>query len=138
MLIHNKKSDKGFTLIEAMVAMLIVSVGMLAMATLLITIIKVNHGSEKRMDASTTAQTIVTHLITQVRTTAGLTQADLQTNAVNLLADKANVFTPTVVTSATTAGCGFTDIALTLSWSDLGVNKRLVLQSGAFTDTGGC
>jgi len=54
---HHESS--GFTLIEAMITMLIVSIGLLAMAQLLITSIQQNNRSEMRIDASSAVQTLL-------------------------------------------------------------------------------
>ncbi|MDQ7058012.1 MAG: prepilin-type N-terminal cleavage/methylation domain-containing protein [Ghiorsea sp.] len=79
------KKEVGFTLIESMVAMLIVSIGLLAMANLLITAIRVNQASEMRLEASSTARAVMTASILQVRSTVGLTQATMQANAAGLV-----------------------------------------------------
>jgi prepilin-type N-terminal cleavage/methylation domain-containing protein len=57
--VHVKNKEKGFTLLEVMVTMLIVSIGLLAMAQLLITNIQNNRMNEVRMDSSAAIQSIL-------------------------------------------------------------------------------
>lgn len=59
MLGRSKQTDRGFTLIEVMVAMLIISVSLLALAGLLVSSIRTNTGSEQRMDAAAVSQAIL-------------------------------------------------------------------------------
>lgn len=147
------QKQKGFTLIEAMVTMLIVSVGLLAMASLLITAIRVNHNSEVRMEAATTAQSIMSHLVTQVTANAykkidpSATEAEAKataeaaatTDAQNLLAskykaDRIGGFNPVVVLSGPSAVNQFTNIEAILEWSDhRGDTRSVSIRSGGFT-----
>jgi len=46
------KREKGFTLLEVMITMVIIAIGLLALAKLLITNINTNRGSELRMQSS--------------------------------------------------------------------------------------
>lgn len=133
--------EKGFTLIEAMVTMLIVSVGLLAMASLLITAIKVNQDSEMRLEASSTARAVLTASILQVRSTVGLTQTTMQANAAGLVdSSKYDTTTGTwlTLTPDPTVDCGFSDVSVTLTWTLHGVPKSVKVHSGAMTNVGGC
>jgi len=132
--------EKGFTLIESMVAMLIVSVGLLAMANLLITAIRVNQASEMRLEASSMARAVMTASILQVRSTVGLTQAIMQTNAAGLVDSNKYDTTGTwlTLTPDPTVDCGFSDVSVTLTWTLHGVPKSVVVHSGAMTNVGGC
>ncbi len=135
-----KSVEQGFTLIEAMVTMLIVSVGLLAMASLLITAIKVNQDNEMRLDASSKADAIANYAITQVRTTVDLYASTLQTKADAMAkAPSNNVFTPSVALSPNpTKNCKYHNIDVTISWTLRGAAKSVVVHTGAMTNTGGC
>lgn len=128
--------EKGFTLIESMVAMMIVSVGLLAMASLLITAIKVNQDSELRMDASAKADAIVNYAITQVRANVDVYTADLQAVADTMAVAP---FTPSVVlTTSPTVNCIYNNITVQVGWTLRGVTKSVIVNSGAMTNVGGC
>ena len=49
----------GFTLLEVMITMFIVSIGLLGTAKMLITVVQQNKGSELRIDASATVHTLL-------------------------------------------------------------------------------
>jgi prepilin-type N-terminal cleavage/methylation domain-containing protein len=55
----------GFTLIETMLAMIIIAVGLLATASLLIGSIKHNSGSEHRMDSAAVSQALLAEYVTK-------------------------------------------------------------------------
>jgi len=135
-----KSIEQGFTLIEAMVTMLIVSVGLLAMASLLITAIKVNQDNEMRLDASAKADAIANYAITQVRTTVDLYASTLQTAADAMAqAPSNNVFTPSVALSPNpTQNCNYHNIDVTISWTLRGNPKSATVHTGAMTNAGGC
>ena len=140
----SKKNQSGFTLIEVIIAMLIVSVGLLAMGSLLITSIRVNHGSEQRLDAGTVAQSVLTHVVSKARTTVGYTEAAAQQEAENLLGTRLQVqvpgvkgkgYNPTVTLSTTpTVANGYTNITVQLDWYTYGVMKSVMLRSGAYAE----
>ena len=144
-----KSIEQGFTLIEAMVAMLIVSVGLLAMASLLITAIRVNNTNEVRLEASTLAQSTMAYYVSQVRAQPPFTPAvnfaggdTLPPTLVNATVydAPAAIFTPVVTfIPVTTVECQFTDIEVKLSWTMHGQTKSVKIRSGAMTDkVGGC
>jgi len=123
-----------------MVTMLIVSVGLLAMASLLITAIKVNQDNEMRLDASTKADAIASYAITNIRTTVDLYTSTLQTAADAMIkAPSNNVFTPTLVLSPNpTQNCKYHTVDITISWALRGNPKSVVVHTGAMTNAGGC
>lgn len=130
-----KQFEKGFTLIEAMITMLIVSIGLLAMASLLITAIKVNQDSEMRLDASTKAESIANYATAQVRS-AVVTQATLQAYADTTVQSP---FTATVLLQQSTpVNCGYHDITVTVTWTLRNAPKSVTVETGAMTNTGGC
>ena len=115
---------KGFTLIEVMIAVLIISIGMLAMASLLATTIKVNQTSESRMHYAAIASSAM---------------AMLEQNAVVDYYSSAAVadvytqfgFTPTVQFSpdSTKLVSGGNTIKLWFAWSDRFGTHDVVLQT---------
>ena len=68
----SKQASKGFTLIEVLITMVIVSVGLLAMAQMLITNIQQNAKSEQRMDASAVAQALLNEATTKISSLTGV------------------------------------------------------------------
>jgi len=140
--IHNIE-QKGFTLIEAMVAMLIVSIGLLAMANLLITAIRVNKANEVRLEASTLAQSTMAYYMSQVRESPPFTPAlnfAVGDPLPPTLANVAGYDTPVITFNpAATAECQFTNIEVELRWTMYGQAKSVKIRSGAMTDkAGGC
>jgi len=135
-----KSVEQGFTLIEAMVTMLIVSIGLLAMASLLITAIKVNQDNEMRLDASSKADAVANYAIASIRTTADLYASTLQTAADAMVkAPSNNVFTPTIALNPDpTQNCKYHTVDITISWTLRGNPKSVVVHTGAMTNTGGC
>jgi len=137
--LEKKSKQKGFTLIEVMVTIVIVSIGMLALAGLLITGIKVNANSETRMDASGLAQGIMSRLSIQAAA-AGFTQAQATTAAQNILAARYSAagtnkgYNPTVTMLPSTTVTGFTSIIVRLQWDDHGSTKQVELRSGVVTN----
>lgn len=135
--------QKGFTLIEAMVAMLIVSIGLLAMANLLITAIRVNKTNEVRLEASSLAQSTMAYYISQVREQSPFTPALNFAGGDPLpptLANTTGYDTPVVIFNpAATVECQFTNIEVKLPWTMYGQTKSVTIRSGAMTDkAGGC
>jgi len=65
-----RNMQRGFTLIEVLVTMVIVSVGLLAMGQLLITTIVQNANSEKRMDAAAVVKNLISEAATTVTSDA--------------------------------------------------------------------
>jgi len=139
--LEKKSKQKGFTLIEVMITIVIVSIGMLALAGLLITGIKVNADSEARMDVSGVAQSIMSR-VSVPAAAAGYLQATAQTEAETILATRwsgnANpsgvLYTPTILLSPATTVAGFTSIIVRLQWNSRGQNHQVELRSGVATN----
>jgi len=130
-----KNIEQGFTLIEAMITMLIVSIGLLAMASLLITAIKVNQDNEMRLDASTKAEAIANYATAQVRS-AVVPQATLQAHASTTVQPP---FTTTVLLRPSpTVDCAYHDITVTVTWTLRNAPKSVTVETGAMTNMGGC
>jgi prepilin-type N-terminal cleavage/methylation domain-containing protein len=58
-MLENSRTERGFTLIEAMIALVIISISLLGLAGLLTTTIRFNMGSEQRMNAAAVSQAIL-------------------------------------------------------------------------------
>jgi len=58
--------EKGFTLLEVLITMVIVSIGLLAMAQMLLITMKQNSASEGRMSAMSVAQSALTEATTKI------------------------------------------------------------------------
>jgi len=128
---HHKNIDAGFTLVEALVAMVIISVGVLAMATMLITGIKTNHVSEQRMDMAAIAQSVMTNI--ESRVAAGYTQTSANTAAAAQLANIANITnkssTITFSPNATLVTQTGSNITVQLDWTNRGETRSTILRS---------
>lgn len=118
----------GFTLIEAMVAMLVASVVLLALAAMLIMAIRTNQMSEHRMDATVMAQSILDHVTAKCRNTLNYTQAQAQIDAQGIM-PSGSIYTPTVSMNPTTVVPGTVHITVKLSWQEHGNNKNVMLVS---------
>ncbi|MES0371047.1 MAG: type IV pilus modification protein PilV [Mariprofundaceae bacterium] len=136
---NERPSEKGFTLIETMISMLIVSIGLLAMAGMLITSIKANHASEIRMDASALAQSLMSRVSAKART-AAYSASTATSDAGEFLGEKFNVnglnggYKTTVLLNATTVSGSFAMITVKLEWDDHGSMKNVTLLSGVYTN----
>ncbi|MDQ7001377.1 MAG: prepilin-type N-terminal cleavage/methylation domain-containing protein [Ghiorsea sp.] len=65
-MIKNKENVLGFTLLEVMVTMIIVSVGLLAMTQLLMTTMKQNSSSEARMEGAVLTKVLLTEAASSI------------------------------------------------------------------------
>ena len=61
-----KDAAKGFTLVETLIALVIISVAVSALGTLLISTIKTNRDSESRMDSAAIAYNILSNYSAQI------------------------------------------------------------------------
>ncbi|MDX8387246.1 MAG: prepilin-type N-terminal cleavage/methylation domain-containing protein, partial [Ghiorsea sp.] len=139
MTFKDKNAQKGFTLLEAMITMVIVSVGLLAMSNLLVTAIKVNQNNEIRMNAASVAQSVLSSIVLTARDPAiSLSSTQAITIAQNLLgakykADGIGGFNPTVVLAPSPTASGmYSAIVLTLEWSDRGSMKNVQVNAGVY------
>jgi len=63
--IQRAERQRGFTMIELMIAVLVVSIAMLAMVSMLDTDMRTNQTSERRMDASAMTQSILQEAVSR-------------------------------------------------------------------------
>lgn len=119
--------QEGFTLIEAMIAMLVGAVILLALGGMLIMAIRTNQLSEHRMEATALAQSIMDNVATRAKS-LNYTQAQAQADALAQL-PTGSIYTPTVTLQPTTVVAGPVVVHVRLSWTEHGVNKSVVLDS---------
>jgi len=117
------RDEEGFTLIETMVAMLIVAVGLLAMANMLIVDIKANHVSEQRMDMAALAQSAMANI--EQNAVVGYTAT---TAAADVTAQLGAGITPVVTLNPDPLVQGPVGIVLTLQWDNRGSTKSVTLR----------
>ena len=122
-----REDQRGFTLIEVMVAMLIAAVVLLALGNMLITAIRTNQQSEHRMDAAATAQSIMANLSTRA-TTLNYTQTAANTEAQAQL-PAGSIYTPSILINPSPVVAGSAMVTVTLAWQEHGANKTMVLHS---------
>ena len=129
--------EKGFTLIEAMATMVIVSIGLLALSNLLITSIRVNQENEFRIEASETARSVASYLISQIRNkTTPWDQAAATAAASALVGPNYTVavtFSPNAVNN-----CQYTYFTVDIGWTLHEKPQSVKLDSGAMNNQGGC
>ena len=76
----NHKKELGFTLLEAMITMVIVSVGLLGTAQMLLTVLKQNRNSELRIDASAAVHTLLNEASARITTVDDCTSLAVNTD----------------------------------------------------------
>jgi len=110
----SKMQQKGFTLLEIIITMFILSVGFLALCTMLLTVIKANYQSKNFKAAVNLAQNKIDDLkATSYASIVNATENDLDKVEVagNGIFDRA-------VSVATAANPNYKTVEVTVSWSD--------------------
>lgn len=139
--------QRGFTLIEAMIAMLVASVVLLALGSMLMMSIRTNQQSEHRMDAVAKAQSILSSIEANVAPNFvvgnTITVGSAQYIAYHQLCSPGNsgsqgtcptgsaqsIYTPTISLSQSPVLSGLVAVGVTLAWQEHGANKTVVLTS---------
>ena len=93
----NRKSPRGFTLLEVLIALLIFSLGLMGLAGLMVVSVKTNHSAYLRTQATFLAQGMADRMRANVY---GLWNAKYDLNSITT-----PPATPTAVTSATPTDC---------------------------------
>jgi len=125
---HGSHRQKGFSLIELLIAILVVSVGLLATMSMLITDVRVNQSSEHRIDSSGIAQSVLQQAIAQ----ASYVSNNYASNTFSVVNIPGGQATVTVSPSPATT-VGLTHLRVVLSWQEHGVTKQVELRGRAVT-----
>lgn len=137
----------GFTLIETMIAMLVASIVLLALANMLIMTIRTNQQSEHRMDAVAKAQSILSNIEANVAPNfvlgTNIAASSARYLAYRQLCSPGNlgaqgtcpggstqsIYTPTVTLSQSPVFSGLVLVGVSLVWQEHGVSKTVSLTS---------
>ena len=124
----NKNSSSGFTLLEALIAIVILSVGLLGVATLAASIIGSNQFAGQFSAATTLARDRVEEL--KNMTYASITP-DTTTTETGLDEDggAGGFYTRTTVVADNTGHTGWKDVTVTVSWTLKGNARSVVLRT---------
>lgn len=120
------KGQKGFTLIEVMVAMLIAAVVLLALGQMLIVGMRSNQQSEHRMDAAALARSTLSDAVAQA------SSAGYAGGTVSVPGVPSGQAVITVTPNPTAAGQE-TKVHLVFTWKEHGVTKTINLNSYTVT-----
>jgi len=130
---HHVNQD-GFSLIEVMVALVIIAISMLALGSLLIGNIQSSFQSEKRIDYTGLAHSAMNNMAATVKAGGvGYTQTAAQTALAAQMGGVPNV-TSTVSLNPTTTIQGTTVITVTFSWDYKGNAKTITLRSAVVSE----
>jgi len=132
----NMRTQKGFTLIEVMVAMFIAAVVLLAMGQMLITGMRSNQQSEHRMDATAVAQSVLTNIAARAAT-VGYVQGVFPCPAPGTPTAQCDaeaqinkpMFTPTITMQPPTTVQGEVTVTAQIGWSEHNVAKSVTLST---------
>jgi len=122
------KGQKGFTLIEVMVAMLIAAVVLLALGQMLIVGMRSNQQSEHRMDAAALARSALSDAVAQ----ASLASANYTSRTVSYTSVPSGQAVITVIPSPPTSGQE-TKVRVVFTWKEHGATKTINLNSYTVT-----
>lgn len=114
------KNPNGFTLVELLVALVILSIGLLALAGLQVVVVKGNAGSKNLTSAVILAEAKIEEL--KSNGFGSLTNGNSQdpNNPVNEIGESGGIFTRSWVIADYLALADMKQITVTLTWTDSG------------------
>jgi len=125
---HFLKRNKGFTLIEVLVAMAIFAIGILAVAKMQMWNVKNNTTGNIR----TTATMLARAQLEELKSVADVTTLASNTDPNNPIDENGNaggIYTRTWIVTNSLGGTASRQIAVTVGWSRWGQNRCVVLTS---------
>ena len=122
------KNERGFSLIEVMIALVIFSIGILAVAQLQFWNIRNNTTGNITTMATLLARQKMEELKSQADVTTLNSDADAD-NPINADGNAGGIFTRTWTVSNPLGGSTSRHLAVTVSWSRQGQNRSVVLTS---------
>ncbi|MES0371420.1 MAG: prepilin-type N-terminal cleavage/methylation domain-containing protein [Mariprofundaceae bacterium] len=129
-----KWHENGFTIIESLVALVIISIAMLALGSLLIGNIKSTMQSEHRIDHSGLAQSAMTNMVSLVKSGGvGYTEATAQAALTSQMANITDI-NATVTLNPTPTLEGITVVTVQLNWTIRDDPKTLTLLSAVTSE----
>ena len=119
-----KNSTKGFTFLEVLVAIIILTIGMLGAATFMVSIIKSNNYSNQISIATTLAQDKIEELknISYASITSG-TESNIDENG-----DAGGIYTRTT-TVDNTSHPSWSEVTVTVSWNWNNATRNVTLKT---------
>jgi len=123
------REQKGFTLIEVMVAMLIAAVVLLALGQMLIVGMRSNQQSEHRMNAAALAQSALADAVAQ----ASLASLNYTSRTVSYTSVPSGQAAITVIPSPPVQGQE-TKVRVVFTWAEHGTTKTIKLYSYTVTE----
>jgi len=132
---HGMETERGFTLIEIMVAMLIASVTLLALGAFTIAVLSQDNVARQRVVATHLGEQMVDEWMgtTQLPNPPFVVQPVPGTPAVVVQAASPNTLNTAYTLSATVntlaLNGGPQELAVTVSWTNKGINHQIILTS---------
>ncbi|MGV1100106.1 type IV pilus modification PilV family protein [Thiovibrio sp. JS02] len=111
-------SEKGFTLVEMMIALILLSIGFMAVASMPVTVMMGNRTAQRLTEASFGAMDRIEQLMTLDNTEADLTPGNHSATVTE------GGVTYTVNWNVTNLDASRKDVAVTVQWSDKGIAKE--------------
>ena len=121
---------RGFTLVESLVALVVISISMMALASLLIVNIKTTAMSEHRINHVMLGQAVMNNVSANIKQTGvGFTQAQAQAVLDDQLQNVEDLYSSTVTIAPTPTVIGTAMVNVHLQWQYQNQIKDLTLSS---------